>query len=581
MSIRVTQQTMYNKMVGGMQSNLGAYMESIEQGSSQKKVNRPSDDPAGTYRILTTRVDMTNTAQYQENVDTANGWLNLADDILSRQVTTAITGLKTLAEQASTGTYTAEQRKMMADQARQYFGQLLNLANTEFEGKQLFAGHKYDQSAFQMGLGVTTWDDELTDEQKDAGGGITWAEMVKDGQISVNPTAPTDKSILVQFTADATGKPFEAGSVLQGGETFRWSDDGGVTWHGDGEDAGKYKVEYNQATEQYDLNADGVIISINKYKKNYEGAYLDAEGRPLPEGGAPVENRVPIKTHEPEKGASANNGTTLYLRPAAFYQGDDKDPPAQITVMGNKFLAESEKGDASLIRAEGTFGKNVAVRIDAIDLEKGTIQYSYSTDSGSNWVTPLTARINKDDNGDITGTRLPVPGGYMEIDGEVIPDLTEKTQIQIHPSRSDLKYEIMKDTFLEVNSVGKDVFGGWYEGKPVMDDQDNNLFEVVGSFIGYLEGNNQEGCQKTLAALTKAENTVLAEATRIGGMENRLEMAADVLSFQKIDQQERLSYVEDIDLTELLTKLTRQQIAYQTVLQSSSMIMNMSLANYI
>ncbi len=65
-------------------------------------------------------------------------------------------------------------------------------------------------------------------------------------------------------------------------------------------------------------------------------------------------------------------------------------------------------------------------------------------------------------------------------------------------------------------------------------------------------------------------------------MENRLDMAADVLSFQKIDQQERLSYVEDIDLTELsLTKLTRQQIAYQTVLQSSSMIANMSLANYI
>ena len=142
MSIRVTQQTMYNKMVGGMQSNLGAYMESIEQGSSQKKVNRPSDDPAGTYRILTTRVDMTNTAQYQENVDTANGWLNLADDILSRQVTTAITGLKTLAEQASTGTYDADKRMIMADQARQYFGQLLNLANTEFEGKQIVGGHK-------------------------------------------------------------------------------------------------------------------------------------------------------------------------------------------------------------------------------------------------------------------------------------------------------------------------------------------------------------------------------------------------------------------------------------------------------
>ena len=70
-------------------------------------------------------------------------------------------------------------------------------------------------------------------------------------------------------------------------------------------------------------------------------------------------------------------------------------------------------------------------------------------------------------------------------------------------------------------------------------------------------------------------------ADRYGGLENRVEMAADVLSFQKLDQQERLSYTEDIDLTELLTKLTRQQLTYQTVLQSSSMIMKLSLANYI
>lgn len=550
MSIRVTQQTMYNKMVGGMQSNLGAYMESIEQGSSQKKVNRPSDDPAGTYRILTTRVDMTNTAQYQENVDTANGWLNLADDILSRQVTTAITGLKTLAEQASTGTYTAEQRKIMADQARQYFGQLLNLANTEFEGKQIFAGHKYDQSAFQMGLGVTTWDDE-------------WKKMVNNGQISVDPNAPTDKTVIFQFAKpDGTPTPEgEPGEQLDVGSTYRWSTDGGETWSefvtlGEGDvtkdDAGKPVA--------YTLRANGTIVTIRTETDD--------------NGNTVIPN---VKYADTSKeGAGANNGTLLYVRPTAFYQGDDKDPPAQITIMGNKELADELKEGIVKITSEGTFGKNVTVRIDSIDEKNGTIEYAYSTDSGSNWVKPLKANINVDGS-----TRLPVPGGYMELDPGARGQLSEGTQIQIHPSRSDLKYEIMKDTFLEVNSVGKDVFGGWYEGKPAMDDPDNNLFEVVGAFIGYLEGNNQEGCQKTLAALTKAEKTVLAEATRIGGMENRLDMAADVLSFQKIDQQERLSYVEDIDLTELLTKLTRQQIAYQTVLQSSSMIMNMSLANYI
>lgn len=54
MAIRITQSMMYSDMVGQMQKNLAAYMESNEQGSTQKKINRPSDDPAGAYRVLTT-----------------------------------------------------------------------------------------------------------------------------------------------------------------------------------------------------------------------------------------------------------------------------------------------------------------------------------------------------------------------------------------------------------------------------------------------------------------------------------------------------------------------------------------------
>ena len=46
MAIRITQNMMYSDMVGQMQKNLAAYMESNEQGSTQKKINRPSDDPA-------------------------------------------------------------------------------------------------------------------------------------------------------------------------------------------------------------------------------------------------------------------------------------------------------------------------------------------------------------------------------------------------------------------------------------------------------------------------------------------------------------------------------------------------------
>ena len=81
--------------------------------------------------------------------------------------------------------------------------------------------------------------------------------------------------------------------------------------------------------------------------------------------------------------------------------------------------------------------------------------------------------------------------------------------------------------------------------------------------------------------LTKCEEYILTQSTKVGGLENRVDVAYDVLTSQKTDLSERLSYVEDIDLTELLVKMQQQQITYQTVLQSASKIMNLSLANYI
>lgn len=568
MAIRVTQHTMYNNMVGHMQSNLGAYMESIQQGSSQKKINRPSDDPAGTYRVLTTRNDMVATEQYQENVDTAKGWLNLADSILSTNVTTAITGLKTLAEQASTGTYTAEQRMIMADQARQYFGQLLNLSNTQFEDMHIFAGHKYDKPAFQQGLAPTTSD-------------AAFGQAVEKGYVTV--LGSSERTVLVQFT--------ENGGVLGVGSEYIWSNDGGVTWS----DPEKVTPGVNDKGDAvYELKPTGIGVTMQIQ------TMIPSPELANPDAGYVAPLQINLGAYDPDKLGSSQNGTMLYLRPAALYQGDDKDAPNDVTIMGAGSVKpnrpDSDVDDDGLtdnrVVAQGTFGTNVLVKINGSENKVNgqsiwdqnvgagqTFEWSYSTDGGQTWITAKGTAPNG-------GTlRLPLPGGYVDFDmtqfGGTLP---AGMQANIHPSRSDLEYEIMKDTYVSVNSVGKDIFGGYYEGKPVLGNDgstDSNLFEVVGKFIGYLEGNNQDGCQKTLAALETAEKKVLAEATRIGGLENRISMAADVLSFQKIDQQERLSYTEDIDLTELLTKLTRQQLTYQTVLQSSSMIMQLSLAKYV
>src|SRR5574344_1032662 len=157
MAIRITQSTMYSSMLSGMQNTLGSYMESLEQGSSQKKVNRPSDNPASMTRILNTRHTIALTEQQETNVDTATGWLSLADKTLT-QVSTTVSSIKALAEQAATGTYTSTNREQISYEIKQLFEQLVNLSNTRYENNTMFAGHKYSDSAFTSGLNVTTWD---------------------------------------------------------------------------------------------------------------------------------------------------------------------------------------------------------------------------------------------------------------------------------------------------------------------------------------------------------------------------------------------------------------------------------------
>ena len=509
MGIRVTQSRMYDTMTTQMQKNLSAYMESNEQGSTQKKINRPSDDPAGTYRVLTTRDDIEATNQYQSNVDTAKGWLTLTDNVLGTQLSTALTSLKSLAEQASTGTYTAANRQQIAYQTRQIFGEILNLSNTEYEGNSIFGGQRYDRSAFEEGLALTSAD-------------TNWDTAIKAGGYTIQGAA--DSSMMVQFTSTGT---------LDGGpQTFRWSEDGGTTWS-TGTTAGR------------SLSLNGVTVTMK--------------------------SNLAVTAADVSLGAGSKNGTLVYIRPTAVYQGDDNDPPPTMTVMG---------GPANLATsAAGAFGGNVLVRMDNdanLASSGSPVNYSYSTDSGSTWISATSAT-----NG-TKQLRLLVPSGYVDLDATSVTGntVTAGTQILVHPDRADLNLEIMKDSYISVNSVGKDIFGGYYEGKPALDSS-TNLFDMVGEFISYCENNNQEGCQQTLTKIASVQQNVLTQTARVGGLENRVTTASDILSFQKVDQQDRLSYTEDIDLTELLTKLTRQQLTYQTVLQSSSKIMQMSLSSYL
>lgn len=155
MVMRVTQRNMYSNVVTQMNYTLSQLMESNIQAASEKRINKPSDDPVGMTRVLGYRSSLDQIEQYASNISQATGWLNLADNTLI-QVNTVVTNLKELAEQAATGTLTDENREQISYEARQLFEQLLSLSNTSYQDNSIFAGQKTSAPAYQETLAVMT-----------------------------------------------------------------------------------------------------------------------------------------------------------------------------------------------------------------------------------------------------------------------------------------------------------------------------------------------------------------------------------------------------------------------------------------
>jgi len=423
-----------------------------------------------------------------------------------------LTRMRELAEQSATGTVGVDNREQISYEARQLFEELIVLSNTQYENKYIFSGHKTDTAAYAKSLWVTDSDGAT------AGTNFTI-------------TGDTNSTVLVRFTS--------TGTVGVDPLTFEYSNDGGRTFTNGTLAAG---------ATQLDLG----------------GVQLD------------LESGTAVTQVDPNVGASTGNGTWLWVRPTAVYQGDDDD-----TILVDKMGASTLNTAAS-----GIFDKDITVRIDnTTTLAGNPVRYSYSFDGGANWVTGQST----DGSSDPASLALVVPGGTLTLtDSGGGNTLTAGDQFVVRPRTAQIKLEISPGEEVQINNIGKDIFGGIYRDPATGNytqapgvTSAQNMFDNIGQLVAYLETNNQDGCQQVLAAITPIGQHLMNHAARVGATENRLNVADGVLETIQLNEKERLSAVEDADVSELMTKLSNQQIIYETVLRSSSMVMRLSLANFI
>ena len=154
-AFRITQRSLSNSSLAGLQANLARMQATQERLSSGRAIGRPSDSPAGTMAALRLRADLNRYTQLDRNADDGMARLGTADNALTD-------GLAILREardavlQGANGSLGPNEREALAAQVDGLRSSLLAVANTKYLQQPVFAGtagtaNAYDASGSYQG----------------------------------------------------------------------------------------------------------------------------------------------------------------------------------------------------------------------------------------------------------------------------------------------------------------------------------------------------------------------------------------------------------------------------------------------
>ena len=141
--MRVTTKMFYDTFLSDMQKNMSIIFKANEQISSNKKVNRPSDDSAAMSRILAYKAQLSSNSDYGKAVDSAASNLEAIDSALSN-LNDLLIRAKELAMQSGNGIVDAPKREMLAAEVDQILQAAIGIANTRVADRYIFSGYQSD-----------------------------------------------------------------------------------------------------------------------------------------------------------------------------------------------------------------------------------------------------------------------------------------------------------------------------------------------------------------------------------------------------------------------------------------------------
>lgn len=139
--MRVSERMRYDTVEKRVHSAKTQNATAMDRLSSQKDVRKLSDNPIGATQIIRYRDSISDSMQFQKNIEYSKGLLERSETAL-QSVGDNLIRAKELAIGMANDTYDARSREASALEIREIMDEVVQLANTSFNGRYIFSGFR-------------------------------------------------------------------------------------------------------------------------------------------------------------------------------------------------------------------------------------------------------------------------------------------------------------------------------------------------------------------------------------------------------------------------------------------------------
>lgn len=206
----------------------------------------------------------------------------------------------------------------------------------------------------------------------------------------------------------------------------------------------------------------------------------------------------------------------------------------------------------------------------AVQGSSGTVPQS-GLDAIKLEVDQLSQQLGNIGNSQIRGKYIFNGQNYDKVPYEIGGVITKFSQVDTDDM--PVNYSIGDQSTFQVNTSGKDFFGGSNEG--------DNAFKIMDDLSAALGSGNYTAISAQLNKIESRMTKMQSCLSEVGARTNRIELVQARLDDRALNLTTLQSKTEDADIANVLVQSTTAQTIYQAALKSSAQILQPSLMDFM